>query len=291
MNWDDARFFLALARCGTLRKAAGQLLVDQATVGRRIAALEETLGSKLFIRTPKEFSLSSLGDELLPDVIKMESAMLAISRKLSNGDGSLHGNVSIATTDSMAEAFIIPALKKLREQYPEITVTLTTSVNISDISYRSADMAIRGARPEDNALVIKRLATIEMGLYTSQEYIDRKGMPVKGTQLQGHDLSMFPKDLVPRHWEHFCGEALNNPSAVLQSNSQILLRSATRSGLGIGLLSSFLADKDSQLIRVFPESRDWVDIWLVLHPDLKHSAKIRAVIKVLELEFSNESVK
>jgi len=288
MNWDDARFFLALARCGTLRKAAGQLLVDQATVGRRITALEETLGSKLFIRTPKNFSLSPLGDELLPDVIKMENAMLAISRKASNGDDSMGGNVSIATTDSMAEVFVIPALKKLREQYPEITVTLLTSVNISDISYRSADMAIRGARPEEKTLIIKRLATIEMGLYTTEEYIQKKGMPIEGTQLQGHDLLMFPRDLVPRHWDNFCGESLVSPNVVLQSNSQILLRSATAHGLGIGLLSSFMADKDPKLIRVFPQSRDWVDIWLVLHPDLKRSARIRAVIKTLEVEFSKQ---
>ncbi|GAB2951073.1 LysR family transcriptional regulator [Hafnia psychrotolerans] len=286
MNWDDARFFLALARCGTLRKAAGQLLVDQATVGRRITVLEESLGSKLFIRTPKRFSLSPLANELLPDVIKMEDAMLAIRRKASNGDDSMSGHVSIATTDSMAEVFVIPALKKLREQYPEITVTLLTSVTISDISYRSADMAIRGARPEEKTLVIKRLSTIEMGLYTTEEYIQKKGMPMKGTQLQGHDLLMFPKDLVPRHWDNFGGENLVNPHVVLQSNSQMLLRSATSHGLGIGLLSSFLAEQDPKLIRVFPESKDWVDIWLVLHPDLKRSARIRAVIKTLEFEFS-----
>jgi DNA-binding transcriptional LysR family regulator len=109
---------------------------------------------------------------------------------------------------------------------------------------------------------------------------------MKGTQLQGHDLLMFPKDLVPRHWDNFGGENLVNPHVVLQSNSQMLLRSATSHGLGIGLLSSFLAEQDPKLIRVFPESKDWVDIWLVLHPDLKRSARIRAVIKTLEFEFS-----
>lgn len=289
MNWDDARFFLALARCGTLRKAAGQLLVDQATVGRRIAALEETLGSKLFIRTPKRFSLSPLGEELLPEVITMENAMQAVRRKAANGDDSMSGHVSIATTDSMAEFFVIPALKKLRAQYPDINVTLSTSINISDISYRSADIAIRGARPEEETLIIKRLATIEMGLYATEEYIHQKGRPVKGTQLQGHDLLMYPKELVPRHWENFCGEHLTHPNVVLQSNSQMLLRSATRQGLGIGFLSSFMADRDPKLVRIFPENRDWVDIWLVLHPDLQRSAKIRAVIKALECEFSPNS--
>ncbi|MCS3407853.1 LysR family transcriptional regulator [Serratia sp. AKBS12] len=287
MNWDDARFFLAVARCGTLRKAAHELHVDQATVGRRIAAFEEALGSKLFIRTPKSFSLSPLGEEMLIDVMNMENAVQAIGRKATSGDDSLCGNVRIATTDTMAEAFVIPALRHLREQHPQITVTLLTAVNISDISYRGADLAIRGARPDSDELIIKRMATIEMGLYATQDYLDKHGVPLKGDHLRGHDLLMFPRELVPRHWNDFCGETLIDPNVVLQCNSQLLLRSATRNGLGIGLLSSFLADQDPDLVRIFPDSKDWVDIWLVLHPDLQRAARVRAVVSALEEAFTH----
>ncbi|BEO86484.1 LysR family transcriptional regulator [Serratia marcescens] len=286
MNWDDARFFLAVARCGTLRKAANQLQVDQATVGRRLTALENSLGSKLFIRTPKSFSLSPLGESMLADMMKMENAVQAIARKAAGGDESLCGNVRIATTDTLAEAFVIPALQDLRQRYPAITVTLLTALNITDIAYHSADLAIRGARPDDDELIIKRLATIEMGLYASPHYLAQRGMPVKGEQLRGHDLLMFPRELVPRHWSNFGGETLFEPNAVLQCNSQLLLRSATRSGLGIGLLLSCLADHDPELVRLFPESKDWVDIWLVLHPDLQHAARVRAVVQALETSFS-----
>ncbi|EFE95603.1 LysR family transcriptional regulator [Serratia odorifera] len=287
MNWDDARFFLAVTRCGTLRKAAHELHVDQATVGRRIAAFEEALGSKLFIRTPKSFSLSPLGEEMLADVMNMENAVQAIGRKATSGDDSLCGNVRIATTDTMAEAFVIPALRYLRERHPQITVTLLTAVNISDISYRGADLAIRGARPDSDELIIKRMATIEMGLYATQDYLDKHGVPLKGDHLRGHDLLMFPRELVPRHWNDFCGETLINPNVVLQCNSQLLLRSATRNGLGIGLLSSFLADEDPDLVRIFPDSKDWVDIWLVLHPDLQRAARVRAVVSALEEAFTH----
>ncbi|CAI2132135.1 LysR family transcriptional regulator [Serratia marcescens] len=286
INWDDARFFLAVARCGTLRKAASQLHVDQATVGRRLSAFEDALGSKLFIRTPKSFALSPLGEQMLADVMKMENAVQAINRKAASGDESLCGNVRIATTDTLAEAFVMPALQDLRERYPAITVTLLTALNIADISYHGADLAIRGARPDDDELIIKRLATIEMGLYASPHYLARRGMPLRGEQLRGHDLLMFPRELVPRHWNNFCGEALHEPNVVLQCNSQLLLRSATRSGLGIGLLSAFLADKDPELVRLLPENKDWVDIWLVLHPDLQRAARVRAVVQALETSFS-----
>ncbi len=289
MNWDDARFFLAVARCGTLRKAANQLQVDQATVGRRLTALENSLGSKLFIRTPKSFSLSPLGESMLADVMKMENAVQAIARKAAGGDESLCGNVRIATTDTLAEAFVIPALQDLRQRYPAITVTLLTALNIADIAYHGADLAIRGARPDNDELIIKRLATIEMGLYASPHYLAQRGMPVKGEQLRGHDLLMFPRELVPRHWSNFCGETLYEPNVVLQCNSQLLLRSATRSGLGIGLLSAFLADKDPELVRLLPENKDWVDIWLVLHPDLQRAARVRAVVQALEESFTPDS--
>jgi DNA-binding transcriptional LysR family regulator len=121
---------------------------------------------------------------MLADVMKMENAVQAINRKAASGDDSLHGHVSIATTDTLAEAFVIPALQDLRERYPAITVTLLTALNIADISYHGADLAIRGARPDDDELIIKRLATIEMGLYASPHYLARRGMPVKGEQLR-----------------------------------------------------------------------------------------------------------
>ncbi|MNP40763.1 LysR substrate binding domain protein [compost metagenome] len=101
---------------------------------------------------------------------------------------------------------------------------------------------------------------------------------------------MFPRELVPRHWDNLGGEALNEPNVVLQCNSQLLLRSATRNGLGIGLLSCFLSDSDPDLVRILPENQDWVDIWLVLHPDLQHTARIRAVVQELEISFNNCSL-
>ncbi|PTT50140.1 LysR family transcriptional regulator, partial [Aeromonas sp. HMWF014] len=175
INWDDARFFLALARQGTLRSAAGVLGVDQATVGRRITALEQNLGSKLFIRTPKLYDLSPLGETMLADASAMEQAIKAIERKASTGDQSLCGEVRIATTDTLAQAFVLPALTLLRERHPGIRLSLQTAVSVSDIAYREADLAIRGLRPDNDELVIKRLTTIEMGLYASRAYLARHG--------------------------------------------------------------------------------------------------------------------
>lgn len=288
MNWDDVRFFLALARQKTLRGASKSLNVDQATVGRRIAAFESALGSRLFIRTPRAFTLSEFGDQVMTEATAMESAMQAMSRKAACGDNTLAGNVRIASTDTLATVFVMPAIQRLREQYPDITVTLLTGIGFSDISYRGADIAIRGARPDSEELIVKRLATIEMGLYASQRYLDRFGAPNREHGLSGHQLVMFPADRVPRHRQNLCGFTVNSEQVVLECNTQLLMQSAIKRGMGIGLLSTFLANSDPELIPVLPEKRDPVDIWLVLHPDLQKVARIRAVITALEHCFAEE---
>ncbi|MFV9671002.1 LysR family transcriptional regulator [Pantoea graminicola] len=289
MNWDDVRFFLALARQKTLRGASKSLNVDQATVGRRIAAFESALSSRLFIRTPRAFTLSEFGEQVMAEASAMESAMQAMSRKAACSDSIPAGNVRIASTDTLATMFVIPAIQRLREQYPDITVTLLTGIGFSDISYRSADIAIRGARPDSEELIVKRLATIAMGLYASQRYFERLGEPQQESGLTGHQLVMFPADMVPRHRQNLCGFAVNSQQVVLECNTQLLMQSAIKRGIGIGLLSTFLADCDPQLIPVFPEKRDPVDIWLVLHPDLQKVARIRAVITALEQCFAEET--
>lgn len=288
MNWDDVRFFLALARQKTLRGASKSLNVDQATVGRRIAAFESALGSRLFIRTPRAFTLSEFGDQVMTEATAMESAMQAMSRKAACSDNTLAGNVRIASTDTLATVFVMPAIQRLREQYPDITVTLLTGIGFSDISYRGADIAIRGARPDSEELIVKRLATIEMGLYASQRYLDQFGAPNQEHGLSGHQLVMFPADRVPRHRQNLCGFTVNSHQVVLECNTQLLMQSAIKRGIGIGLLSTFLAKSDPELIPVVPEKRDPVDIWLVLHPDLQKVARIRAVITALEHCFAEE---
>ncbi|MGK4475272.1 LysR family transcriptional regulator [Aeromonas molluscorum] len=283
INWDDARFFLALARRGSLRGAGLDLRVDQATVGRRVAAFEQSLNAKLFIRTPRHYRLSPLGEELLPQAEAMERAMQTMDRTASLGE--LEGEVRIATTDTLAQGFVLPAFSLLRERHPGIRLTLQTAVNVSDIANQEADLAIRSLRPERDELVVKRLATIKMGLYASRDYLMRRGTPRCGADLQRHDLLLFPRELVARHWLSLCGEPLDEPNVVLQSNAQLVLMAAARQGLGIALLSTFLAEDEPGLVRILPGQHDPIDIWLVLHPDVQKTGRMRAVVDALEEVF------
>ena len=283
INWDDARFFLALARRGSLRRAGLELGVDQATVGRRVGLFEQQLGAKLFIRTPRHYRLSPLGEALLPQAQAMAQAALAMDRAASLGE--LEGEICIATTDTLAQGFVLPAFSLLRQRHPGIRLKLLTAVSVSDIPNQEADLAIRSLRPEQGDLVVKRLATIKMGLYASPDYLARRGTPRSGQALQEHDLLLFPRELVARHWLSLCGEPLHEPNVVLQSNAQLVLMAAARQGLGIALLSTFLAEEDPGLVRLLPDQHDPIDIWMVLHPDVQKTGRMRALVAALEEVF------
>src|SRR5476649_559153 len=204
MNWDNARFLLAMSRTGSLRAAAASLEVDQATVSRRLRTLERELHTRLFNRHPEGYTLTSAGQLLLPEAETMETASAAMQRKTLGMDASLAGTVHIASTESLVNCFLLPALARLRQSHPAITMQLSTAPALVDIQRGEADLAVRSARPADENLIIRRLATFHIGLYASADYVSRRGMPVPGNAFSGHDLIMFPRNTVPQYWQRLC---------------------------------------------------------------------------------------
>jgi len=208
-NWDNARFFLAVARTGTLRGAAARLCVDQATVGRRIAALEEALSARLFLRTPTMYVLTGAGEALVAPAEAMEQAVHQIERRIAGSDDQLSGTIRVATTDSLGKRFVVPAIAKLRAAHPGIDVVCVTSPGIANLTRREADVAIRTLRPESPDLIVRRLAQLESGIYASRAYLAARGVPSEGASFEGHDLVMYQRPVYPSMWESLCGEQIH----------------------------------------------------------------------------------
>lgn len=286
MNWDNIRYLLAVARTGSLRGAAVSLNVDQATVARRLRHMERELNTALFNRSPEGYSLTECGKRLLPDSETMEATATAIERKGSGMNTALAGGVHIASTDSLGRSFILPALSGLRQRYPDIRVTLSTSPDIVDIRRGAADLAIRSARPSDSNLIIRRLATFRLGLYASHEYVACRGLPVPGTAFSGHDLVMLPVASVPQYWQHLCGEPLTNGRIVLEATSQWLFLEAVRQGLGVGMMAAEIVQRCCpELINVMPGRSEAADIWLVASPDVWAAERVQVVITAISHAF------
>lgn len=288
VDWDDARVFLAVSRRGTLRSAAEELAIDQATAGRRLAALEAALGAKLFLRTPKGYVPTAAGESALQAAQSMEAAAYELQRRMHGLDGRPEGVVSLACTDTVATVFLFPALKRLRERHPGISVRLVASTKLSNLTRREADLAVRSVRPESPDLITRHLARRSTGLFASREYLAKRGPPTLGSGFAGHDVVVYTPD-IGRARDSLCGEPIGTARLAVEANTGMMLAQALSAGLGIGELPLHLAALFPQLERIWPEREAPYDMWLVMHGDLHRAARVRAVADVIVETFEQES--
>ncbi|TDF62612.1 LysR family transcriptional regulator [Cupriavidus sp. L7L] len=286
MNWDDARVFLALYREGTLRAAARSLDVDQATVGRRLAALEGVVGATLFLRTSGGYVLTAAGESVLDAAQRMEQSANDFQRLTQGLDDRLAGEVRITTTDSLAMDFLMPALEGLRARYPDVVVQIHASTQMLNLARREADIAIRTVRPDNPDLIARRLAQWPMGLYASSGYLRAHGKPEPGTAFAGHDLVVYQPYVLASRAPTLAGEPISGGRIVASVNSSLMVRTAIKAGLGVGEIPVYMGEADG-LVRLWPQrSREApYEVWLVTHKDLRHSARIRAAIDEIVLAF------
>jgi DNA-binding transcriptional LysR family regulator len=276
-QWDDVRFFLAVARAGSLSGAARALGVGHVTAGRRIALLEKRLGVTLLHKTPDGFAATSAGEAILRQCVAMESAALDLERIAAGRDSLVIGSVRVTTTEALAYQVVTPAIAALRQAHPELQVDLAIGVRSLDIARRDADLAVRLARPQASDLVCRKLGEMGFSLYASPRYLARSGTPERGQGLAGCDLITFtgaPAATSP----FFMGESLEGSRIALRCDNPLIQLKAAANELGIAELACFLGDSCPDLVRVWPhEAPARRTVWLVVHQDMRRSARIRAV--------------
>jgi len=220
-QWDDVRFFLAVARMGSLSGAARTLGVGHVTVGRRIALLEKRLGVTLLNRTPDGFATTSAGQAILRQCAAMESAALDLERVAAGRDALVTGSVRLTTTEALAYQLIAPAIAALRQVHPDLQINLAVTVRSLDIARRDADLAVRFARPAASELVSRKLGEIGFSLYASQRYLAKSGVPKRGQGLAGYDLIAFtgaPAATSP----FFMGESLEGARVAVRCDNPLI---------------------------------------------------------------------
>lgn len=276
-QWDDVRFFLAVARTGSLSGAGRALGVGHVTVGRRISLLERRLGVALLNRTPDGFTTTSAGEAILRQCVAMESAALDLERVAAGRDSLVTGSVRVTTTEALAYQLIVPAIASLRHAHPELRVDLMVGVRSLDITRRDADLAVRFARPTASDLVCRRLGDVRFSLYASPHYMARLGIPKRGQGLAGYDLITFTGAPIATS-PFFMDESLQGARIALRCDNPLIQLKAAVSEMGIAELACFLGDSSPDLIRVWPdEAPARRTAWMIVHQDMRRSARIRAV--------------
>jgi len=287
-QWDDVRFFLAVARTGSLSAAARTLGVGHVTVGRRVALLEKRLGVTLLSHTPDGFATTSTGEAVLRQCAAMETAALDLERIAAGRDTLVRGSVRVTTTEAFAYQLVAPAIAALRRSHPELQIDLVVGVRSLDIARREADLAVRFARPSASELICRKLGNIGFSLYASRRYLAKTALPKRGQGLTGCDLITFtgaPTATSP----FFMGESLEDARIALRCDNPLIQLQAAAKEVGIAELACFLGDSSPDLIRVWPnEPPTCRTAWLIVHQDMRRSARIRAVTAAITEAFRRQ---
>lgn len=281
-DWNDLRSFLAIARNGSLQGAARTLGVNHSTVFRRLNALEARLGVRLFERSPRGYVLTGAGEQMLASAERVEDEIIGLERRLFGGDVQLSGLLRVTTTDTLVHGLLGPHLRDFREAYPAIELELVTGNAFFDLSKREADVALRPSRHPGDLMVGRKLAEIAVALYGAQDYLAARKRPSSNTDLDGHAL--ITGDASLGHLAATRWLAVRTPFAatVLRCNSWLSQFTAARAGLGLAALPCFLADAAPELIRILPPEPALAgELWLVTHPDLRRTARVRAFMDTL----------
>ncbi len=284
MDWDDVRSFLAIARARTLSGAARDLGVRQSTMSRRLEALEEKAGARLLQRTPSGYELTALGEAVLGNAERMEAEAIAVERTVQGRDVALSGTVRITTVEFISEKLIPPAVARLHQQYPGITVDVLSDPRSFNLSRREADLAIRMTRFDGNQLVSRRVATAASGLYASTQYLEVHGDLAGGGD---HRVVSVLEDQVHLPEARWLADLLPKAGIALRTNSRSAQLAAVQAGLGVACLPCIIADGAPGVVRLTTaEPGPAREVWLGVHADLRHMPRIRAVIDVLDEAFA-----
>ena len=275
VEWDDARYVLAIHRAGSLSAAARALDVNQSTVGRRLEALEAALAARLFFRTREGYVVTPEGERLLPHAVRMEEEAHAIRREISGQEARLTGLVRLTAPEAMSAKLLLPILGRFHARYPSIQLQLVADNRSLNLTKREADIAVRVGKPTDPQLIARRVCAFGAAPYASKTYIAAHGLPV-APRFEGHDAIGYVVSLGRVTEERWIAERFPDARIAFHSNSTPAQVGAAVAGMGIALLPCYLGDEEPTLVRLGTDA-DMVmrALWLVVHRDLREATRIR----------------
>lgn len=284
LDWDDLRYFLAVARSGSTLAAGRVLRVSQTTVARRVAAFEQRLGLILFERRQAGYALTPAGEALVPQAEATETAAAAFAEAAGAQSRDASGTVCLTMQEIYAVTILPPILKDLHDAHPKLRVQLDTADMPRDLGAGEADVALRGVHriPMDQALVGRRIAADPWTLYCSRDYAAAHSRPRTAADLRQHAIIGGGGEKVwPRYRAWLQRHQLEEAVTMEHSTGSGLL-AAVRTGAGLAVLPSFVADRDPELVRCLePITGDDATLWLLTHERLRHTPRVRAVMDFL----------
>lgn len=282
LNSDDLRVFLAIIRTGSTVGAARRLGIDHSTVSRRLAALEDQLGVRLFDRSPRGLAPTEDAGSLIAHAERVEKELIAAAMSITGKTAAPAGVVRLATPEIFGTGLVAPCLPQFHAQYPGLTLELAPESRSVSLSKREADVAITLRPPPRGRLVVRKLADYNIGLYCAKTYLEYHGGIDDVSALREHRFVAYIDELLDYPELNALEAAIPGAIPVFRSSSSAAQHAAIAAGLGLGMLHRLAADQDPRLQRVLPDKINAErSYWLVMHSDLQRDPRVRAVSEFL----------
>ena len=264
MDWDDLRVFLAVVRNESLSGAGKTLRLDPATVGRRIARLEDAMSTRLFLKSPQGYTLTDQGIGLVTHAERAETAMVGAREALSGPEG-LTGQIRIGAPDGCANYLLPQVLAAICDENPGLEVQIVALPRVFNLSKREADLAIAVSRPEAGRLTVQKLTDYQLHLAASHDYLASHPAITDLAHLSGHRMVGYIPDMIfDKELDYLSHVGIGVPP--LASNSVSVQLNWLRHGAGVGVVHDFALPSAPELVKVLPEAVHLTRaFWLIRH--------------------------
>ena len=290
LDWDDLRFFLAVAAAGSLSAAARELNVNTTTVLRRIGNLEEALEARLFERLRSGYTLTQDGTRLLQSLEPVDSSLSSLQRDFQAAGGAFRGQVRLSASEIIAGGLVSPALPPFFEAHPDIALDIIADPSLTAQNaaprllnvLRDIDIALRLERPTQGDMLVRKLCDVAYGLYGTADYLAKYGPVPENGDLSGHHIVGFSEEDRPVGPVWWLSRAEKAAHVVMRSSSVATRLSAVETGTAIAVLPCFIGAKRRDLRPLLgPDMVGNLELWLLTRGDLASLSHVRAVMDFL----------
>jgi DNA-binding transcriptional LysR family regulator len=273
--------FLAVARAETLSGAAALLKADPATVGRRVARLEEALGEVLFTKSPQGYLLTAQGQKLLPHAVRLEQTMRDVRDAMDGQGSALTGQIRLGAPDGCANFLLPQVCAAITAQNPDLDIQIVALPRIFNLSKREADMAITVSQPAAGRLVVQKLVDYKLHLAAADSYLDSHPPIADMEALHAHRIVGYIPDMIfDKELDYMSGSAFAR--VALASNSASVQLNLLRQGGGVGVVHDFALPAAPNLRRVLPESFSLKrSFYLIRHEDDRRVGRLTRFAEAL----------
>jgi DNA-binding transcriptional LysR family regulator len=274
--------FLAVARLGRYTAAGEALGVNHSTVSRRIAALEKSMGGRVLARTPSGWEVTDLGRRALAAAEEVETALARLVEGGAESDGALTGTVRIAATDAFAVHVAAPALAELQLTHRRLGVELISATQRARQTRSGVDLEIVVGKPHLHRATTAHVMDYALGLYATEEYLRREGVPGSLAELAGHRLNYYVETALNVDELDRATEQLPRMARGIASTNVLAHVTATLAGAGIGLLPDFVAAREPELRRILVDEYNYLlSYWAAGREEAVRNPAVQAVFGAL----------